>query len=127
MGTSASKTPPVDSFELWNVRRLIARHKVGSLVAAGLFVLAVIPFVLVGLGSKAGAVTDQTTCTQWGSANQTRQAAYAQLYVKEWGPVPRWGGSPAEVIGAINTGCDVAYGDDVGDTATVVQAIRGTF
>ena len=28
MGTSASKTPPVDSFELWNVRRLIARHKV---------------------------------------------------------------------------------------------------
>lgn len=99
----------------------------GALVVAGLCVLAVVPFVLVALGSKAGAVTDATTCTGWGSANETRQTAYAELYLKEHGPIPRWGGSPAGVINAINSGCDVAYGDGVADTATVVQAIRGTF
>jgi hypothetical protein len=127
MSTSASKTPPADGIELWSVRRLIASHKLGTVVVAGLVALTVIPLVLVALGSKAGAVTDATTCTQWGSANDTRQTAYAELYVREHGPVPRWGSSPAEVIAAINSGCDVAYGDDVGDTATVVQAIRGTF
>ena len=127
MSTSASKSSSLEGIELWNVRRLIARHKVGALVVAGLCALAIAPFVLVALGSKAGGVTDATTCTAWGSANQTRQTAYGELYLSEHGPVPRWGGSPADVINAINSGCDAAYGDDVADTATVVQAIRGTF
>ena len=127
MSTSAPKTPQLEGVELWNIRRLIATHKVGALVVAGLCALALVPFVLVALGSKAGAVTDATTCTQWGSANQARQSAYGALYLKEHGPVPRWGGSPADVINAINAGCDEAYGDDVADTATVVQAINRTF
>jgi hypothetical protein len=98
-----------------------------TLILAAICAAFVVPFVLVAVGSKAGAVTDATTCTQWGSADQTRQTEYGQLYLREHGPVPRWGGTPADVINAINSGCDVAYGDDVADTATVVQAIRGTF
>jgi hypothetical protein len=87
----------------------------------------VVTIVLVALGAKASALTDSTTCTQWGSTNQNGQTAYARLYLKEHGAVPRFGSSPAAVIDAINYGCGVAFGDDVSDTATVVQAIHGTF
>lgn len=127
MSSSASTSQSGKGVELWTLRGLIARHKVGTLILAGLCAFAVVPFVLVAVGAKGGAVTDATTCTQWGSANQRRQSAYGELYLKEHGPIPRWGGSPADVINAINSGCDVAYGDDVADTATVVQAINGTF
>jgi hypothetical protein len=128
MSTSAPKRrPPVPGTEQWTIRGLVSTHPTAALVAAGLIAILVGTFLFVALGAKAGAVTDGTTCTQWGSANDTRQTAYAELYVREHGPVPRWGSSPAEVIAAINTGCDVAYGDDVADQATVVQAIRGTF
>lgn len=127
MSTSASTTQPTHGTELWTVRRIIARHKLGTLVLAGLCALMVVPLVLVALGSTAGAITDATTCTLWGNANQTRQTAYAELYLREHGPIPRWGGSPADVINAINWGCGVAYGDAVADTATVVQAIKGNY
>jgi hypothetical protein len=133
MSTSASTRQPGEGaqpgqdFQPWTLWGLIAKHKVGTLILVGLIALAVIPFVLVAVGSKAGAVTDATTCTGWGSADQTRQTAYAELYLREHGPIPRWGGSPADVINAINSGCDQAYGDDVADTATIVQAINGTF
>jgi len=127
MTTSASTTPPVEGTEPWTIRGLIARHKAAALVVAGLCAVMVGVFVLAAIGSKAGAVTDATTCAQWGSANQNRQTAYARLYVKEHGAVPKYGSSPAAVISAINFGCGEAFGDDVSDTATVVQAIRGTF
>jgi hypothetical protein len=127
MSTRASTTPPADGTELWTLRSLIARHKVASLVVAGLCALTVGPLVMAAIGSKAGAVTDATTCAQWGSANQNVQTAYARLYVREHGAVPRYGSSPAAVINAINFGCGEAFGDDVSDTATVVQAIQQTF
>jgi len=79
------------------------------------------------LGSTARAVSDSTTCTQWGSANQRQQAAYARLYLEEHGPLRGARGSPASVLTAINDGCAQAFGDDVSDTTTVVQAITGRF
>jgi hypothetical protein len=83
---------------------------------------------MVLLGPKAGAVTDKTTCAQWGSTNVDRQAAYARLYLEEHGPVsPRWGPAPVGVINAINAGCYQAFGEDVSDTATVVQAVSRDF
>jgi hypothetical protein len=127
MSTEASTTQPTSGAETWTLRGLIARHKLGTFAVAGLCALLVIPFVLVALGSKAGPITDATTCTQWGNDNQTRQAAYARVYLREHGPIRSWGGSPADVINAINWGCGVAYGDDVGDTATFVQATNNTF
>jgi len=112
----------------WTVRGLIASHKVSSLLAATLCVATVAVFALVFFGPKAGAVTDSTTCAQWGSTNVNRQDAYARLYVREHGPVSaRWGPAPTGVINAINAGCYQAFGEDVSDTATVVQAISRDF
>jgi hypothetical protein len=110
------------------VRGLIASHKAASLVIASLCAVALATFVLIALGPKAGAVTDSTTCAQWGSTNVNEQDAYARLYVREHGPVsPRWGPAPVGVINAINAGCYQAFGEDVSDTATVVQAISRSF
>jgi hypothetical protein len=107
---------------------MIATHKTAALVVAGLCAVVVAMIALAVLGSKAGAVTDATTCSQWGSANQDQQAAYAGLYVKEHGPVsPRWGPAPTGVINAINAGCAQAFGEDVSDSVTVVQAISRNF
>lgn len=110
------------------MRELLGSHKVASLVIAGVCVLAVAYFVVIALGPKAGAVTDHTTCEQWASENVNRQDAYAKLYVSEHGGVsPRWGPAPTGVINAINAGCYEAYGEDVAETTTVVQAISRDF
>jgi hypothetical protein len=112
----------------WTMRGLAASHKVASVVIAVLCAGTVAILVLLLVGPKAGAVTDSTTCAQWGSTNVSRQDAYARLYVKEHGPVSsRWGPAPTGVINAINAGCYQAYGEDVSDTATVVQAISRDF
>jgi len=71
----------------------------------------------------AVAVTDSTTCTTWGSTNQTQERAYALLYVREHGPFPSGARDPASVVAAINNGCGEAYVNDVEDNVTVVQAI----
>jgi hypothetical protein len=120
--TAAAKGP-----ESWTVRGLLVRHKLAALGLAAIIAFMLAMFLLAALGPKAGAVSDSTTCTQWGSANQVQQAAYAKLYVREHGPLRGGGTSPAKVIAAINAGCARAYGDDVSDTATVTQAISGNF
>jgi hypothetical protein len=103
-------------------------HKAVSLVVAAVCAVSVAYFVLIVVGPKAGAVTDRTTCEQWGSTNVTRQEAYARLYVSEHGAVSRrWGPAPTGVINAINAGCYQAFGEDVADKATVVQAIARDF
>ncbi len=95
---------------------------------AGLCAVMVAMIALAVLGSKAGAVTDATTCSQWGSANQNRQTTYARLYVRERGPVSaRWGPAPTGVLNAINAGCTQAFGEGVSDSVTVVQAISRNF
>jgi hypothetical protein len=126
VSTSAS-TPASNDGELWTVRALLARHKLAALgVAAFIAVMLAIALVAV-FGSKAGAISDATTCSEWGSANADQQAAYARLYAREHGVLRAGLTSPASVIAAINNGCSKAYTDDVSDTATVVQAISGTF
>ena len=128
MSTSPLATQTPAGSAPWTVRGLIASHKVSSLLAATLCVATVAVFALVFFGPKAGAVTDSTTCAQWGSTNVNRQYAYASLYVKEHGPVASgWGPAPMGVINAINAGCYQAFGEDVSDTATVVQAISRDF
>ena len=115
-------------FEPWTVRGLVASHKVASLVIAALCASTLAVFLLVALGPKAGAVSDSTTCAQWGSTNVNGQDAYARLYVKEHGPVAAgWGPAPQGVINAINAGCYQAFGEGVDDQATVVQAISRDF
>jgi hypothetical protein len=112
----------------WTMRGLIASHKAASLAIAAIVVVSVTYLVLIALGPRAGAVTDATTCAQWGSTNVNAQDAYARLYIREHGPVaPGWGPPPTGVINAINAGCYQAFGEDVSDTATVVQAISRRF
>lgn len=127
MSTNASATQSGAPTELWTVRSLIARHRRAAFALAAFVAVMVATIVFAAIGSKGGAVTDATTCAQWGSTNQNRQSAYGELYLREHGPVAKYGDTPAAVINAINFGCGVAFGDDVSDTATVVQAISGTF
>jgi hypothetical protein len=128
VSTDPLATLSASDFAPWTVRGLIASHKAASLVIAALCAVTVAVLALVALGPKAGPVTDSTTCAQWGSTNVDQQAAYARLYVREHGPVdPRWGPTPQGVINAINAGCYQAFGEDVSDTATVVQAISRSF
>ncbi len=128
MSTSA-RAPQGDQYAApWTIWGLIAGHRVAALAAATACAVLVAMIAVAVLGAKAGAVTDATTCSQWGSANVDRQNTYARLYVTEHGPVsPRWGPPPAGVINAINAGCYQAFGEGVEDSATVVQAISRTF
>jgi hypothetical protein len=106
---------------------LIASHKPAALVAAVALVAMVGLILVAALSASAGSVSDATTCTEWGSANVNQQHTFARLYVREHGPVPRWGASTTMVINAINAGCFQAYGDDVSDTTTLRQAVTGNF
>lgn len=126
VNSGASTVAPKDG-KLRTIRGLIARHKPAALAVAGIIAVMLAMILVSLLGSKAGAVSDSTTCTQWGAANQDQQTAYARLYMREHGPPRGVGTSPASVIAAINNGCIQAYGDDVSDTVTVVQAISGNF
>ena len=128
MSTSASPTHTGSDIAPWTLRGLVASHKVASIGTAALCALTVAALALTALGPKAGAVTDSTTCAQWGSTNVNQQNAYARLYAREHGGVsPGWGPAPTGVINAINAGCYQAFGEDVSDTATVVQAISRSF
>ena len=112
----------------WTARGLIAAHKKASMIIALVCAGTVAVLLWVALGPKAGAVTDSTTCAQWGSTNVDGQDAYARLYLREHGPVARgWGPSSQGVINAINAGCYEAFGEGVDDQATVVQAISRDF
>ena len=128
MSTDPLATLTPSDFAPWTIRGLIASHKMASLVIAALCAVTVAVLLLVVLGPRAGAVTDSTTCAQWGSTNVTAQEAYAGLYIQEHGRVSRaWGPAQQGVINAINAGCYEAFGEDVSDTATVVQAIARSF
>lgn len=129
MTSSSALTDPAaeagDSSETWTTWGLISKHKL--LAAAGLAMLVLLLVIVVGgLVSEqpAVAVTDSTTCTTWGSTNQTQQRAYALLYVREHGPLPGGATNPASVVATINNGCNEAYVNDVEDNVNVVQAIQ---
>jgi hypothetical protein len=111
----------------WTLRGLIAAHKLASLAVAATAAVVVAMFLAAALGPTGGAITDTTSCTQWGSSDQNLQTAYAQRYLREPGALAAAGRSPATVIAAINNGCMQAFGEDVADTTSVVQAISGNF
>lgn len=126
--TSAPDTEPRDDQAAWTLRGLIRAHRAVALGILAAIAVMVAMILVAVLGAKGGPVSDATTCTQWGSANVDQQRAYARLYVTEHGPVSsRWGPAPAGVINAINAGCTQAFGENVSDSVTVVQAISRSF
>jgi hypothetical protein len=128
VNSSASTAAPKDA-EMWTIRGLLARHKLVALAVAVVVAVMLAMILLAAFGPKAvNVVSDTTTCTGWGSANQDQQAAYGRLYLREHGPLRGVGGnSPASVIQTINYRCGMAYGEDVSDTTTLVQAISGHY
>ena len=126
-GASAYTDPavePGDGGENWTTWGLITRHKVAALVAGLLLVLLLVIVVGGIVSARPVIVSDSTTCTAWGSANQTQQRAYALRYVREHGPLSSGASDPASVLASINKGCGEAYVNDVEDNITVLQAIR---
>jgi hypothetical protein len=110
----------------WTVRHLLAAHKPVAFAAAATCAVMVAMLLFAVLGPKAGAVTDATTCSQWGSANWNQQTAYARLYVREHGAIDGQT-SPMAIINGIDNECMVAYGEDVDDTTSIVRALSGNF
>jgi len=110
----------------WSLRGVIAAHRLLALAVAATCALLLAMFLFAVLGPKAGAVTDATTCSQWGSANWNQQTAYGRLYVREHGPIDGQT-APTAIINLINNECQVAYGEDVDDTTSIVQAMSGNF
>ena len=111
----------------WTLRSLIARHKRVSIGALVVIAAMAAVFVLTIAGPSAGAVTDSTTCSGWGSANQDQQRAYASLYVREHGPLRGGARDAGSVEASINKGCMQAFENDVNDTITVYQAINNQY
>jgi hypothetical protein len=123
---STERTEPEgQAAEPWTVRALFARHKAFGIGALALLAV-LIAFTAVGvLAASPLVVSDSTTCTDWGSANYNQQHAYALRYVREHGSLPGGGRAPASVVAAITNGCTQAYANDVEDTVTLVQAVKG--
>ena len=127
MSSGAQATPTSPDAEPWTVRGLIAAHKGAAFGAAAACALMLAIALVAIFGAKAGAVSDSTTCTSWGSANRDQQSTYARLFIAEHGAVRGVGTSPASVINAINIECLQAYNEDVSDSTTILQAMSGTF
>ncbi len=120
----AVQAPQGYSPESMTLRSLIARHRLLALSALAVILILLAMLLVAVLGPKAGAVTDATSCSQWGSTDQNKQAGYARLYVQEHGPLSGGATSVGAVESAINNGCMAAYGSDEEDTVSVLQSIR---
>ena len=116
--------PAGEAGETWTTWGLISKHRIAA--AAGIVLLILLLVIIVGgiLSAQPVVVSDSTTCTSWGSTNQTQQRAYALRYVREHGSLANGARDPASVVAAINNGCGEAYVNDVEDNVTVVQAIN---
>jgi hypothetical protein len=125
ISTPPQPTAPQGGADPWSPRSLIAAHKRGSVVAVTLLAVLVAMFLVTVLGPQGAAVTSSTSCSSWGSTNQLQQQAYANLYLREHGPVSHGGSNVASVVAAINSGCTAAFNFDDEDTVSVVQAING--
>jgi Mg2+/Co2+ transporter CorC len=123
-GTSAYR--PGGSGQQLTLRGLVAGHKLIAVATAASFALLVAMLLLAVLGPKAGAITDSTTCSDWGNATWREQTAFAQRYVDEHGPVAGHITS-TDIINLITNECLVASGEDVDDTTSIVQAMTGNF
>jgi hypothetical protein len=111
----------------WTLRSLVIRHKRFSVGVLAVILVMLAVFVATVVGPGAGAVSDSTSCSEWGSANQAQQRAYGALYVKEHGPLRDGARNPASVEASVNTGCMQAFDNDVADDINVYQAINNQY
>jgi hypothetical protein len=113
--------------EHWSLLAFIVRDKRLLFGVLAVLVVVVAVATLEIVGPKVTIVSDSTPCSQWGSANDSEQDAYAALYVREHGAVPGGGTTVNDVLASINFGCVQAFSSDEEDTVSVLQAIRGQY
>jgi hypothetical protein len=113
--------------EHWSLLAFIVRDKRLLFGVLAVLVVVVAVATLEIVGPKVTTVSDSTPCSQWGSANDSEQDAYAALYVREHGGVPGGGTTVDDVLASINFGCVQAFSSDEEDTVSVLQAIRGQY
>jgi len=123
-GSSAYRPGGTD--QKLTLRGVVATHKLLALAVAASCALLLAMLLFAVLGPKAGAVTDATTCSDWGNATWNQQTAFAQRYAHEHGPVAGHITS-TDIINLITNECLLASGEDVDDTTTIVQAMTGNF
>lgn len=111
----------------WTLRALISRHRRFALGVLAVIVVMLATVLVTILGPSAGAVTDSTTCSGWGSSSQQQQRAYASLYVSEHGSLKSGATDAASVEAAIDKGCGQAFDNDVADSINVYQAINNQY
>jgi len=73
--------------------------------------------------SRASALSDASTCSEWASAGQSQQAAYARLYVTEY----RSSRSTGSVESALSSACTHAAYLGEADDISLVAAMNHAF
>ena len=120
-GPGETRAPEAEQLSL---RKLMAEHRAVSLGALAVLLALAVTITLGALEAGNLRVTDSTSCSAWATANQSTQAAYARLYVREHGPVSGGARDVSSVEDAVNAGCTQAFSFDEADTVTVLQAAR---
>jgi hypothetical protein len=121
---AAGTEPGAQEYERPTVRGLVAAHKRLSAAALAVLLVLIGVILLTSLGPRVSRLSDSTSCSVWGSANQAKRDAYAARYVKEHGPLPSGAIDAGTIEGVIDSGCTQAYGFDEADTVTILQALR---
>lgn len=103
----------------------MTRHKRATAGAiALLIVLVAVTVVPALLSSSAGALSDSTSCSGWGSASQAQQTAYSHLYLDEYRVLASGASDPASVKSAVSTACIQAAYLGEADDVSVVAAVK---
>ncbi len=103
---------------------VISRHKGVSGAIALLLALIAVTVVPLFLSSSREAVSDSSSCSEWSSASQAQQNAYASLYLNEYGALPSGGRDASGIKSAINNACIQAAYLGEADDVSVVGALK---
>jgi hypothetical protein len=102
---------------------VILRHKAAS--AGGIaFLLVVIAVFAATALSSGGALSDSSSCSQWGAASPSQQAAYSRLYDREYVAAPSQAGDVGSIESAITQDCTKAAYLGESDDVSVIAAVK---
>jgi hypothetical protein len=107
-----------------SLRTIIARHKRETAVVVALVIVLIGTMAATALpSSRATALSDTSTCSEWASGGQSQQAAYARLYVTEYAGSR----SSGSIESALNSACTHAAYLGEADDISLVAAMNHAF
>jgi hypothetical protein len=89
--------------------------------------LIVIAVFAVPAVSSGGSLSDSSSCSQWGAATPTQQAAYARLYEREHEAGLSGAVSATNIASAITQACTHAAYLGESDDVSVIAGINHQF